>query len=100
MTCPQCDSEMSRKWNTSSAKAMAGAAVVWACGVCGCKLTQAEMRVLGALVDAGGITDVASVVGISEATVKTHLQHIFAKTNTKRQAELIKLLAGYRSSLR
>ncbi|MGH6752961.1 MAG: helix-turn-helix transcriptional regulator, partial [Bradyrhizobium sp.] len=63
------------------------------------KLTQAEMRVLGALVEAGGITDVASVIGISEATVKTHLQHIFAKTNTKRQAELIKLVAGYRSPL-
>ena len=44
MICPQCDSEMSKKWNPSSAKTAAGAAVVWECGVCGCQLTQADMK--------------------------------------------------------
>ena len=45
MICPQCDSEMSKKWNPSSANTPVVAAVVWECGVCGCKLTQADMKV-------------------------------------------------------
>ena len=44
MTCPQCNSEMSKKWQSGSAKLTARAAVVWACGVCGCQLTQADMK--------------------------------------------------------
>ena len=44
MICPQCHSEMSKKWNPSSAKTAAGAAVAWECSVCGCKLTQADMK--------------------------------------------------------
>jgi DNA-binding CsgD family transcriptional regulator len=27
--------------------------------------------------------------------VKSHLHHIYAKTGTKRQADLVKLVAGY-----
>ena len=59
------------------------------------KLTPAEMRVLMMIVQLGGVSEVAPVLGVSEATVKTHLQHIFAKTETSRQAELVKLVAGY-----
>jgi transcription elongation factor Elf1 len=44
MTCPQCNSEMSKKWHPSAAKVTAGTAVVWACGVCGWQLTQADMK--------------------------------------------------------
>ena len=44
MTCPQCNSEMSKKWHPSAAKVMGSAAVVWACSVCGCQLTQADMK--------------------------------------------------------
>jgi hypothetical protein len=36
---------MSKKWNPSSANTPVVAAVVWECGVCGCKLTQADMKV-------------------------------------------------------
>jgi DNA-binding CsgD family transcriptional regulator len=61
--------------------------------------TPAELRVLFALVDVGGVPEVASVLGISETTVKTHLQHLFQKTTTSRQAELVKLVAGYTSPL-
>lgn len=43
MICPQCNSEMSRKWHPSVAKA-SGAPVVWACSVCGYQLTQADMK--------------------------------------------------------
>jgi len=29
--------------------------------------------------------------------VRTHLQHVFEKTETSRQADLVKLVAGYSS---
>ena len=63
------------------------------------KLTPAELRVLMAIVEIGGVSEVAHVLGISEPTVKTHLQHIFGKTDTNRQADLVKLVAGYMSPL-
>jgi DNA-binding CsgD family transcriptional regulator len=63
------------------------------------KLTPAEMRVLMMIVQLGGVPEVAPVLGVSEATVKTHLQRIFAKTDTSRQADLVKLVAGYISPL-
>jgi DNA-binding CsgD family transcriptional regulator len=63
-------------------------------------LTPAELRVLAAVSEFGGISAVSDVVGVSEATVKTHLQRLFAKTNTNRQTELIKLVAAHASPLR
>lgn len=63
------------------------------------KLTPAEVRVLMMIVETGNVAEVASILGISETTVKTHLQHIFEKTGTRRQAELVKLVAGYMSPL-
>jgi DNA-binding CsgD family transcriptional regulator len=59
------------------------------------RLTPAELRVLFSIVEIGGTPEVAEVLGISEATVKTHLHHVFEKTGTGRQADLIKLIAGY-----
>jgi DNA-binding CsgD family transcriptional regulator len=63
------------------------------------KLTPAEMRVLMLIVEVGGVPEIAPVLGISETTVKTHLQRVFAKTGTRRQADLVKLVAGYMSPL-
>jgi DNA-binding NarL/FixJ family response regulator len=63
------------------------------------KLTPAELRVLMAIVEVGGVPEVAPMLGISETTVKTHLQRIFDKTGSSRQADLIKLVAGYMSPL-
>lgn len=63
------------------------------------KLTPTEMRVLMMIVEVGGVPEVAPVLGISETTVKTHLQHIFAKTGASRQADLVKLVASYMSPL-
>ena len=45
------------------------------------RLTAAEMRVLFAIVEIGGMPEVAHMLGISQATVKTHLQRIFGKTS-------------------
>jgi DNA-binding CsgD family transcriptional regulator len=63
------------------------------------KLTSAEMRVLMMIVQVGGVPEVATVLGVSEPTVKTHLQHVFQKTGMGRQAELVKLVASYMSPL-
>jgi DNA-binding CsgD family transcriptional regulator len=51
------------------------------------------------IVQAGGVPEVAEALGIAESTVRTHLQQLFAKTGTKRQADLIKLMAGYTNPL-
>jgi len=56
-------------------------------------LTPAEARVL--LKIGGGMSSAASSasLGIGENTLKTHLNRIFAKTGTGRQADLVKLMA-------
>jgi DNA-binding CsgD family transcriptional regulator/PAS domain-containing protein len=63
------------------------------------KLTPTELRVLLAIVEVGGVREVAEELGIGEATVKTHLHRLFAKTDTKRQADLVKLVAGFSNLL-
>jgi DNA-binding CsgD family transcriptional regulator len=62
-------------------------------------LTPAELRVLFAIVEIGGVPEVAPVLGLSESTVRSHLQHLFEKTGTDRQADLVKLVAVYMSPL-
>jgi len=64
------------------------------------KLTPSELRVLAAVSEVGGVSAVAEAVGIAEATVKTHLQHLFAKTGTNRQIDLVKLVVAHASPLR
>lgn len=41
-----------------------------------------------------GVKAMVDALGISEGTVRTHLHNLFRKTGTKRQAELVKLVAG------
>jgi DNA-binding CsgD family transcriptional regulator len=59
------------------------------------QLTPAELRVLFFIIEIGGVAEVAEVLGITEATVKTHLHRLFEKTGAGRQADLVKLVAGY-----
>jgi DNA-binding CsgD family transcriptional regulator len=59
------------------------------------RLTPSEVRVLDAVLKVSGVPKMAEVLGISEATVKTHLQNIFEKTGVRRQADLIKLVAAH-----
>ena len=56
------------------------------------RLTGAELRVLLALDQGLGGKEAADMLGIGEPTVRTHLQRIFAKTDTSRQADLLRLL--------
>jgi DNA-binding CsgD family transcriptional regulator len=62
-------------------------------------LTPAETRVLFGILNIGNVPEVASVLGISDTTVKTHLQRLFEKTSTNRQPDLVKLAAGFASPL-
>jgi DNA-binding CsgD family transcriptional regulator len=63
------------------------------------KLTMTELRVLFAIVEVGGVPEVAQVLGIAPTTVRTHLRRVFEKTGTARQADLVKLVAGFVSPL-
>jgi DNA-binding CsgD family transcriptional regulator len=55
------------------------------------RLTPAELKVFRATVEVGGVATVAAALAMSEATVKTHLNRLFHKTGTRRQADLVRL---------
>jgi DNA-binding CsgD family transcriptional regulator/PAS domain-containing protein len=63
------------------------------------KLTPTELRVLLAIVEVGGVPDVAAALGVAETTIKTHLGHLFEKTGVNRQVDLVKLVAGFSSPM-
>ncbi len=58
-------------------------------------LTPTELRVLLAIVEVGRVPEVAVALGVAESTVKTHLGHLFEKTGVTRQADLVKIVAGF-----
>lgn len=62
-------------------------------------LTPSEVKTLVGIVEQGSIPAVAKANNVSAETIKTHLKHIFEKTGTSRQAELVKLVAGIVSPL-
>jgi DNA-binding CsgD family transcriptional regulator len=59
------------------------------------ELTPAELRVMLSIVDVGGVPETAAALGVAESTVKTHLHRVFAKTGASRQADLVKIAAGF-----
>jgi len=63
------------------------------------KLTPTELRVLLAIVDIGGVPEVAAALGVAVTTIKTHLSRLFEKTGVGRQADLVKLVAGLATPL-
>ena len=58
------------------------------------KLTPAELRVLLAIVELGGVPEVAAALGVADTTVRTHVGRLFEKTGVRRQAGLVKLVTG------
>jgi len=64
------------------------------------KLTGAELRVLLALAQGLGAREAADMLGISEPTVRSHLQHMFAKTHALRQADLLRMLQNSTPAVR
>jgi DNA-binding CsgD family transcriptional regulator len=63
-------------------------------------LTQREMAVVAGVVELGGVPQIASVMGLTSETIKSHLKSIYRKTGTTRQADLVKLVAGTASPFR
>jgi DNA-binding CsgD family transcriptional regulator len=63
------------------------------------RLTPSELRVLIAVVEIGGIPEVAKALGVSSTTVKSHLGQVYEKTGIHRQADLVKLFAGFSNPL-
>jgi DNA-binding CsgD family transcriptional regulator len=56
------------------------------------RLTPAESRVLGAVVEGEGSDAAAQRLGMSVHTLRRHLKSIFAKMNVDRQSQLVKVV--------
>jgi len=61
------------------------------------QLTPKEADVLQTVVEVGGVPQAADVLGLSPATVRTHVTSIFNKSGVRRQADLIRLLMEMKS---
>jgi len=59
------------------------------------RLTPSESRVLVAIIEIGGVPEVAKAFGVAETTVKTHLSRLFEKMGVSRQADLMKIVARF-----
>ncbi len=55
-------------------------------------LTRAEADVALRVLHGADLREISEQLSVSLPTVRTHLQHVFDKTNTHRQADLIRLL--------
>lgn len=56
-------------------------------------MTATEARITSLLTDGLDINEVCKELKVTCNTVRTHLKHIFSKTDTHRQSELITLIA-------
>lgn len=59
-------------------------------------LTLAEARLAREIMHGDGLQACARRLGVAANTARTHLNRVFDKTGTKRQAELVRLLLGCR----
>jgi DNA-binding CsgD family transcriptional regulator len=64
------------------------------------ELTMAEVDVLGQLLDGATLQEAAENLGVARSTVKTHLDAIFRKSETRRRAELVRRTMALRPRLR
>jgi DNA-binding CsgD family transcriptional regulator/PAS domain-containing protein len=64
------------------------------------RFTAAEIQVLGQILQGRALADVADILGLARSTVKTHLEAIYRKTQTNRQAELVSRIMSLASPLR
>lgn len=63
-------------------------------------LTKAEAHVAAVLASGKSTEEACEVLDITDNTARTHLKHIFSKTGTRRQSELVKLIINGPASLR
>jgi DNA-binding CsgD family transcriptional regulator/PAS domain-containing protein len=57
-------------------------------------LTSRELTVMITVVESAGVPEAAAVLGLSENTIRTHLQSIYRKTGARNQSELARLVAS------
>jgi hypothetical protein len=50
--------------------------------------------------EVGGVPEVAEALGVAETTVKTHLSRLYQKIGVRRQADLVKVVAGFTNPFR
>lgn len=55
-------------------------------------LTATEARVAALVAESNSVAEIAEQMGTTAHTVRTHLRHIFEKTGTERQVDLVHLL--------
>jgi DNA-binding CsgD family transcriptional regulator len=63
-------------------------------------LTKAEAAVAMLALRGEGLQSVADELSVSLSTVRIHLQHVFEKTGTHRQTELVRLLLEVQAGVR
>lgn len=57
-------------------------------------MTPTEARLASLIADGRSLLDAAAEMGISRNTARTHMKRVYAKTATRRQAELVRLLGS------
>jgi DNA-binding CsgD family transcriptional regulator len=63
-------------------------------------LTAAEIQTLAQILEGRSLDEAGQVLGIARSTVKSHLDDIFAKSGTRRQAELVARVMGLATTVR
>jgi DNA-binding CsgD family transcriptional regulator len=63
-------------------------------------LTTGETQVLAQVLNGHTLAEAAEILGVARSTVKSHLDVIYRKTNTHRQADLVRLVMSLTSPLR
>lgn len=61
-------------------------------------LTKAETRIAKLLAEGHSLSAICEKLGVAQNTARTHLKHIFGKTDTHRQSSLVKLLVSGNAS--
>ncbi|MFC5567070.1 helix-turn-helix transcriptional regulator [Rubellimicrobium aerolatum] len=62
-------------------------------------LTRAETETLAQMLEGRSLDEAGAVLGVARSTVKSHLDGIFAKSGTRRQAELVARVMGLVTTL-
>ena len=63
------------------------------------RLARRQRELLLGIVEGYALTEIAEKLSVAASTLKTHLRRLFEKTGTRRQIELIKLCAAFRSPI-
>ena len=63
-------------------------------------LTSGEAQVLAQILNGRSLVEIAEIVGVARSTAKSHLDAIFRKTQTHRQADLVRLALSLVSPIR